>query len=141
MPSSDFPSGPWTGFYQYKDGKRGSMDLTLRFSNGRMDGAGNDELGQFLIAGTYNEDSKEARWIKSYPAKHSIDYRGFREGPLPGIWGTWQIGPEWSGGFHIWPLGQPTSEDERAKATRAKRTKRVGKAPLQPTKASAPPIE
>lgn len=106
MPDKDFPSGPWTGFYQYRDGRRGQMDLALVFANGRMSGTGNDELGAFKIEGTYSAESKEAQWVKSYPRKHSIDYRGFREGPKPGIWGEW----------HIWPLGNvPRDESKRLK--------------------------
>ena len=118
MPDKDFPSGPWTGFYQYKNGVRGSQDLRLTFEQGRMTGTGADELGQFIIEGSYNAESKEARWMKSYPSAHCIDYRGFREGPAPGIWGTWSIGPDWHGGFNIWPLGDTNVEDEEEEIKR-----------------------
>ena len=113
MPDKDFPSGPWTGFYQYKNGQRGQQDLRLTFESGRMTGTGADELGQFIIEGSYSAESKEAKWLKSYPGAHSIDYRGFREGPVPGIWGTWSIGSDWHGGFHIWPAGDTNIEDEK----------------------------
>ena len=112
MPDNDFPSGPWTGFYQYKNGRRGQQDLRLAFENGRMTGTGADELGQFIIEGSYKAETKEAKWLKSYPGAHNNDYRGFREGPVPGIWGTWSIAPNWHGGFHIWPLGDENSEIE-----------------------------
>lgn len=122
MPDKDFPSGPWTGFYQYRDGKRGQMDLVLVFERGRMTGTGHDELGTFTIAGTYSSESKEAQWVKRYPGAHSIDYRGFREGSRPGIWGEWHIGPDWSGGFHIWPLGSGDEEEASKKRERTKVT-------------------
>lgn len=112
MPSTDFPSGPWTGFYQYRNGKRGHQDLRLSFENGRLTGTGADELGQFIIEGSYDAASKEARWLKTYPTAHSIEYRGFREGALPGIWGTWTVSADWHGGFHIWPVGDTDVADE-----------------------------
>lgn len=89
------------------------MDLTLVFERGRMTGTGLDELGAFNVEGTYSSESKEAQWVKSYPDKHSIDYRGFREGAQPGIWGEWHIGPDWSGGFHIWPVGNVIDDEKR----------------------------
>jgi hypothetical protein len=38
-----------------------------------------------------------------------VTFRGFREGK--GIWGTWEIGSAWKGGFHIWPLGDEPEEE------------------------------
>lgn len=116
MRDTDFPSGPWTGYYQYPDGQRGHQDLRLQFEDGRMTGTGADEVGDFIVEGTYDDASKEARWQKRFPGGHVVEYRGFREGPVPGIWGTWSIPRNWSGGFHIWPLGEKTyvSEEDRA---------------------------
>lgn len=113
--TNEFPSGPWTGYYQYRTGQRGTQDLVLTFEDGRMSGTGADELGVFRIEGSYNEASREADWLKSYPSGHLVQYRGFREGPVPGIWGTWKIPGSWSGGFHIWPVlsGSSTSREER----------------------------
>ena len=112
MAHSDFPSGPWTGFYQYSNGERGHQDLRLMFDKGRLTGSGSDELGVFNVEGSYDESSKEASWSKLYPDGHSVAYRGFREGPVPGIWGTWQIQGNSTGGFHIWPLGESDTEKE-----------------------------
>ncbi len=58
--TNEFPSGPWTGYYQHPTGQRGTQDLVLTFEDGRMSGAGADELGVFRIEGSYNEASHEA---------------------------------------------------------------------------------
>lgn len=65
-------------------------------------------VGGFVISGGYDADG-ECHWVKIYPASHSVDYRGFREGK--GIWGVWDIRSQGSGGFHIWPLGSGDGEE------------------------------
>lgn len=107
MSATDFPSGLWTGYYQYSNGQRGEQDLLLEFQSGRITGSGNDELGVFEVQGTFDDTAKEAEWLKLYPDGHRVAYRGFREGPVTGIWGVWTIPDNWSGGFHIWPLQFP----------------------------------
>ena len=77
------------------------MDLHLDFVNGRMTGDGTDNIGLFLIKGSYQTASRECEWTKTYPGSHLVFYRGYREGN--GIWGTWEIPPFGRGGFHIWP--------------------------------------
>lgn len=110
MSELDFPSGPWTGFYHYGAGtSRHRMDLSLTFLNGTMSGDGNDDLGRFLIAGRYEGKDGECYWTKTYIGAHDVYYHGFREGK--GIWGLWEL-PFFSGGFHIWPLGQEDGEQE-----------------------------
>ena len=47
-----FPSGPWTGFYNYRPGDRHRMDLQLTFANRNMSGDGVDDIGRFLIQGS-----------------------------------------------------------------------------------------
>jgi hypothetical protein len=96
-----FPSGPWTGFYNYSPPARHQMDLHLAFANGQMTGDGHDDVGRFLIKGRYDVSNRECWWTKSYPGSHDVAYRGYREGK--GIWGTWEIGLWAHGGFHIWP--------------------------------------
>ena len=85
-----FPSGPWTGFYNYRPGDRHRMDLQLTFANGNMSGDGVDDVGRFLIKGRYDAASRECHWTKTYVGAHDVFYRGFREGK--GIWGAWEIG-------------------------------------------------
>ena len=97
----DFPSGPWTGFYNYgKSAQKHRMDLVLVFADRTISGDGNDDIGRFFVTGHFDETNGECSWIKTYIGGHDVYYRGFREGK--GIWGLWEL-PSESGGFHIWP--------------------------------------
>jgi hypothetical protein len=109
----DFPSGPWTGFYNYgPNTRKHRMDLSLSFAAGKISGDGIEKRGQFVVAGRYDQGSHECYWTKTYIGAHDVYYRGFREGK--GIWGIWEL-PLGSGGFHIWPL--PQGDGERQSAT------------------------
>jgi hypothetical protein len=68
------------GFYNYGPGNRHRMDLHLDFGGGAVNGDGNDDVGQFLIRGTYDAVNRECYWTKTYPVSHAVSYRGFREG-------------------------------------------------------------
>ena len=103
-----FPSGPWTGFYNYSPKDKHRMDLGLTFAAGKMTGNGNDDVGRFTIHGQYNAKSLECSWTKTYVGAHDVFYRGFREGK--GIWGTWEIPQQSHGGFQIWPRGTREGE-------------------------------
>ena len=106
-----FPSGPWTGFYNYTGPEdRHRMDLHLTFANRAMTGDGSDDIGRFVIRGRYETNSRECWWTKTYPGSHHVSYHGFRDGN--GIWGTWEIPPWSKGGFHIWPRGLEGGESE-----------------------------
>jgi hypothetical protein len=100
----DFPSGPWTGFYNYgRSTCKHRMDLVLTFADHAISGDGRDDIGHFVVIGRFDTTNAECNWTKSYIARHDVRYHGFREGK--GIWGLWEL-PSKSGGFHIWPLGQ-----------------------------------
>ena len=115
MPELDYPSGPWTGFYNYGSGLGPHpMDLFLNFSGGRVFGDGLDEVGQFSISGGFDDDG-QCRWTKTYPRSHDVFYTGFREGK--GIWGTWEIANYGRGGFHIWPVGSDGVGEEVTEST------------------------
>jgi len=109
-----FPSGPWTGFYNYHPGDKHRMELNLTFANGNLRGDGLDDVGRFLIQGRYDAASHECYWAKSYLGAHAVFYRGFREDK--GIWGTWEITIQYHGGFHIWPR-QAGEGEKRAEST------------------------
>ncbi len=114
MNESLFPSGPWTGFYNYRPGDRHRMDLALTFAEGVLSGDGVDDIGRFLIKGRYDAASRECYWTKTYVGAHDVFYRGFREGK--GIWGTWEITIQYHGGFHIWPRGAAEGEEQAERA-------------------------
>ena len=97
----DFPSGPWTGYYQH-DRRCFPQQLELTFDGGVIRGGGWDDVGEFTIKGSYDLASREVRWTKNYVDRHNVYYRGFREGR--GIWGTWEIPGGGRSGFHVWPL-------------------------------------
>jgi hypothetical protein len=87
---------------------RHEMELHLSFRDGIMRGEGRDLIGPFLIRGKYNLADGKCTWTKHYIRKHDVAYQGYNEGR--GIWGLWEIPPNWRGGFHIWPtaMGDPT---------------------------------
>ena len=77
------------------------MDLHLTFDHGHMSGAGNDDVGSFIVKGRYDPAALECHWTKAYLDAHEVYYEGYREGK--GIWGRWEINAFERGGFHIWP--------------------------------------
>jgi hypothetical protein len=112
---NEFPSGPWVGFYTYTGAPdKHRMDLGLTFTNGRISGEGNDDVGPFVISGHFDAANRECHWTKTYVGAHDVFYRGFREGK--GIWGTWEIWWEARGGFHIWPRGNAVHNEEALSA-------------------------
>ena len=110
----DFSSGPWTGFYTYSNGVREKMDLSLTFHKGMLSGAGSDPIGDFSLKGQYDAGKNEVHWTKTYLGRHSVYYKGYRD--HLGIWGTWDIHPGLTGGFHIWPRGQGEGATQEAAA-------------------------
>ena len=123
-----FPSGPWTGFYNYSPRDKHRMSLQLTFIAGKMSGDGNDDIGRFDIKGRYDAGTLECSWTKTYVGEHDVFYRGFREGK--GIWGTWEIPPGARGGFHIWPKGISEGETEAEPEKEAKPVEAVAVEPL-----------
>lgn len=123
-----YPSGPWTGFYNYQPKDKHRMDLHLSFTNGKISGEGNDNVGAFIIRGQYHAESAECHWTKTYQGAHDVFYRGFREGK--GIWGTWEIRQDSRGGFHIWPKDAADGESTNTTA--------LAKRPVSPLKVNAP---
>ena len=125
MSDEQFPSGPWTGFYNYGPGQRHRMDLHLNFTNGSLGGDGNDDVGAFLIKGRYDTANMECHWTKTYIGAHDVFYKGFREGK--GIWGTWDIGLFGHGGFRIWPRNESQAEEETEAEQQAEPVEAIGK--------------
>jgi hypothetical protein len=116
-----FPSGEWKGFFlQRQLPGRHWMELHLTFRDGLIRGEGRDWVGEFLMTGRYQVSDGKCWWTKKYLKRHDVFYQGYNEGK--GIWGTWEIPGDFSGGFHIWPIamGDPTggtlSEEAEAPA-------------------------
>jgi hypothetical protein len=141
----DFSSGPWTGFYIYSNNRRERMDLALTFKEGLVTGSGSDPVGFFTIRGRYDAETNEARWTKTYPGRHDVAYRGYRD--ARGIWGTWEIrtrfGLSTRGGFHIWPEAQEGSATAHAEAEIDLPMDAVAPSPAQPAegKPAAPQVQ
>jgi hypothetical protein len=76
--------------------------LTLRFTNGCVEGEGRDCIGQFAFAGTYT-DAGELSMVKQYTGGHAVRYTGRVEGEGEVV-GRWSVGPDWSGPFALRPI-------------------------------------
>jgi hypothetical protein len=125
-----YPSGEWVGYYTYQAKPNlFPMHLTLNFINGRIQGAGIDNPGTFILEGTYDASSRAA-WLKSYVGKHSVKYEGtFKDGEILGEWSMTQTSPGRSaparGGFRIWPLpAGKYSDDEPLRSILEKEIRR-----------------
>jgi hypothetical protein len=101
MAAEIYPSGAWRGFYSYGAGDRHPMQLDLLFSRGILTGDGLDEVGSFLVNGSYDQESGGCGWTKTYIGAHDVAYTGARDGN--GIAGTWQLRQFGHGTFRIWP--------------------------------------
>lgn len=91
--STIFPGGPVRGQYSYDD-TQCDMELEFfRLVDGRVSGQGADEVGEFTMAGKYNQKN-EIRFKKQYIEKHAVDYVGLITSAGPGqfrIDGKWNI--------------------------------------------------
>lgn len=126
MIETNYPSGPWTGFFTYSflANRKFRMDLLLTFANGIVTGEGNDSVGPFILKGRYDDPPGECYWTKTYVGAHDVYYRGFREGK--GIWGLWEIHSWWRGGFHVWPIGEVEAEKWVAEIDETVPTEAIG---------------
>lgn len=108
------PSGEWEGFYVYgHDSQKHIMQLMLTFSDFKISGSGVDDVGIFVWSGTYDLDIFKATLIKQY-STHVVRYNGTID--ENGIWGIWELGYGFSGGFHIWPKKQKSEIKNMAEA-------------------------
>ncbi|WP_299679531.1 hypothetical protein [uncultured Tenacibaculum sp.] len=119
------PSGEWEGFYCYSHSPaQHKMTINLTFKKGKVSGSGTDDINYFSWKGDYNLEVFTVTMIKNYPS-HKVNYKG--DVDENGIWGSWNIGSDCSGGFHIWPKKQNSEEDSKAleeKITESKKLKK-----------------
>ncbi|KAL5480085.1 hypothetical protein EMCRGX_G023707 [Ephydatia muelleri] len=84
----------WKGFYLY-GGEKGEMTFkSLKFTQGKITGEGEDVVGQFTINGDI-QPSGELQFVKQYVGQHSVLYKGLRTYDI--IRGNWSI-PECGSG-------------------------------------------
>lgn len=98
-----FPSGEWEGFYTHAQGpaaERFVMNFSLHFANKEVNGGGSDDIGPFIWKGIYDPEALWCKMTKAY-ATHTVFYDG--QVDENGIWGNWEILPNLTGGFHLWP--------------------------------------
>jgi len=100
MTAELYPSGAWRGFYSYGRGDRHDMQLDLLFSGGILAGDGIDDVGSFVMHGSYDPVSGACCWTKTYIGYYDVPYSGARDGT--GIAGSWQLESA-NGMFRIWP--------------------------------------
>ena len=113
MDLEGLPSGRWIGFYCYTWSRsRHRMDLRLEITPERITGSGIDDVGGFLITGRVHED-RQVTWVKTYRT-HEVIYSGHAD--HNGIWGTWKIPSQASGGFRIWPEAWGEGASQRIEA-------------------------
>lgn len=102
------PSGEWEGFYNYfSGGPKHLMSTHLEFSNGRVSGVGNDDVGAYNWSGFVSAGLKVE--LKKTYSSHHVFYEG--DADELGIWGMWSIG-SMKGGFHLWPKKQAVESEE-----------------------------
>jgi hypothetical protein len=130
MNDDQYPSGPWTGFYNYTPKEKFRMDLRIDFANGQMTGEGNDNVGAFQIRGRYDAATRECSWTKVYPGSHEVYYEGYRDGK--GIWGRWEINAFNHGGFYIWPRKNEESDGQNISETAKQPNTVTAPQPLEP---------
>ena len=97
-----FRSGDWTG--NWSGTNSGDQDLTLSFTNGRLEGRGWDDVGSFLVKGYYNTRNREVWWNKTYPGSHEVFHAGVLDDVC--IRGTWKVSRRSHGVFQIWPADE-----------------------------------
>ena len=70
-----FEGGAARGKY-YQNGQAFEMVITFSsLSEGRVLGQGNDDIGPFTMAGTY-DNGGSIRFVKQYVGKHAVEYEG-----------------------------------------------------------------
>jgi hypothetical protein len=105
-----FPSGEWEGFFlDSRIRGKGEMNILLHFQDGVVTGRGTDPVGGFSFRGHYNAEGLICVMTKSYTT-HEVLYDGRAD--ENGIWGTWSLLRNTSGGFHIWPKKKEGEEHQ-----------------------------
>jgi len=127
------PSGAWRGYYTVSGTRHDVCEFNLDFSggNGRVQGDGVDDVGQYSITGlhygsrlafskTYIPRSPNVSGVITYGNKgHTVEYRGELAGSSlgNGFRGAWSIRHGWDcydGEFHLWPAMEGWTDEFRS---------------------------
>jgi hypothetical protein len=114
-----FPSGPWVGFWLQKPltGRQWMRDVWLKFSQNKVDGGGEDLVGEFVFEGDYDTQTGHCRLVKKYVGLHQVEYNGHNDGDGHWLWGVWTMDQATQrGGFHLWPKGVSDPTDTSLQA-------------------------
>jgi hypothetical protein len=85
--------------------------LVLNFADGQVTGSGEDAVGAFTFAGTYDPGTGAVRMVKQYIGKHQVLYIGQPDGE-GSIQGEWIIDRDWKGPFLFRPVIARPAADE-----------------------------
>lgn len=109
----NLPGGGWDGFWKHplEDGRMRVVDtwVRIRFQDGAMVGVGDDEVGDYVIEGTYDSEEQTCHWTKKYVDPQTIKLhegrfvmisRGFQKGHIA-MEGTWRTGEDIAGTFKL----------------------------------------
>lgn len=91
-------------------GRQPMSPLTLTFTDGEIQGSGNDIVGPFTMTGTMRDGQVVIH--KQYLGKHATKYIGQFDGE-GSMQGSWHIG-DVTGPWGIRYLGKPTCDDNIA---------------------------
>jgi len=106
----DYPSGKWSGYYSYSplgdnheapDYDQHEMNYYLEFDGDTLRANGKDDVGEFELNGGVDKTSFQVKFLKHYIGQHTVDYNGSYDTKLHHIWGQWNIGDNYSGGFKL----------------------------------------
>jgi hypothetical protein len=111
-----FPSGPWIGFWIQDGWGKQQMSLSLAFVDGGVTGSGRDIIGRFDFKGSYDLKTGRVQMVKNYEKTDRVAYNGANQGDGMWLWGMWNIGTRYRGGWHLWPEGEADPTQRRLAA-------------------------
>lgn len=100
---TDFPPGPWRGFWTRADDSfRHLMVLQVIQAGPRFVAEGEDSEGRFTLGGELGPRGESRSWAKSHPDGRPLRFEATPVGESTGIVGRW-FRDEESGEFALWP--------------------------------------
>jgi hypothetical protein len=98
---SGFLTGVWEGWYDYdSNNTRDKVFMDVTMIGSIISGYGTDQVGDFLVQGSYDDEQLTCCWDKAYIGAHTVYYTGKLEGGKT-IKGKWNIPGSVSGKFEM----------------------------------------